>query len=133
MGWHPHCRLQRHTPTGRQYRRELGNLALQGKESIVDGGEFDGLSINYLTERHPAEILGSTVTERYGNRFPLLIKFLDSNADLSVQVHPDDTLAAERHNDSGKAELWYSIAPPKAHTTTPASRKSCPRSNSATR
>lgn len=86
---------------------------LQGKESIVDGGVFDKLTINELTERHPAEILGSTVTERYGNRFPLLIKFLDSNADLSVQVHPDDTLAAERHNDSGKAELWYSIAPAK--------------------
>lgn len=86
---------------------------LQGKESVVDGGEFDKLSINELTNRFPAEILGSTVVGRYGNRFPLLIKFIDSNADLSVQVHPDDALAAHRHNDSGKAELWYSIAPAK--------------------
>ena len=53
--------------------------------------------------------IGKTVNEIYGGEFPLLIKFIDAKQDLSIQVHPDDKLAAERHNCKGKTEMWYVI------------------------
>ena len=49
------------------------------------------------------------VYKRFGNQFPLLVKFIDSRQDLSVQVHPDDKLAMERHGCAGKTEMWYVI------------------------
>ena len=64
-----------------------------GSESVVAEG--------------PAE--GKTLSEVYGGEFPLLIKFIDAHQDLSIQVHPDDALAAERHHCKGKTEMWYII------------------------
>ena len=52
---------------------------------------------------------GKTISEVYGGEFPLLIKFIDAHRDLSIQVHPDDALALERHNCKGKSEMWYII------------------------
>ena len=52
---------------------------------------------------------GRTLSEVYGGEFPLLIKFIDAHQDLSIQVHPDDALAAVRHNCKGKTEMWYII------------------------
>lgn len=52
---------------------------------------------------------GKTLNEVYGGEFPLLIKFIDAKQDLSIQVHPDDKLAAERHGCKGKTEMWYVI------------------------
>jgi len=86
---------------------------IPGIESVVDGGEFDGMPLGRLVETYPEELLGKDVYSKYGAKFPLLIKFIDSNADLSVQVHPNDALAGERHNQWGKTEMWYSIAPAK--------------------
>lgn len=40
-------------------------------------------------------------------QFPLLVKFIDTHMPLSIQVHPDDALAAERHHCLGKTEMWY--------------------------
>lgn len=61
-------------------------------------------------------LAGKKITDIYPGQFPLLIKFIDANADLSIQVHPDDTLAAQRHNCKGKTEMWYIIdAKPGAH------------------
>lgn len=88
---------------------ELSPMA--GNESVVDGGDFDGRTLPSLVEEFPDEILGAPVAARYGSKFPLLIKFIDSNDDLSIQVHPDDSLAAKRHNSLGKTEMWYSIDP----------------------
>ncbi|MGD1892814.1 MAG: type I phosphomannose isomerase catalytic subunit [Cyclobacteriaceae bacterium] len=51
--------------------------------------------------------MGERVYQNYGNEFPLLIKFIDANDDLSIQVHPDDELAQKRHNSFGKTEMWY--------------------------
>ena len=48
-----------------------------------------------------------TVPKKFGDEFPLLVKFIDANDDLSVQVHPDDALAKKRHNSFGKTEMWY--------------------------
>jgi len=77
--------------------------------SIVDGGELDGESLADLLEKYQAELVGDKVYKHFGNIFPLLIKFIDANEDLSIQVHPDDELGKKRHNSFGKTEMWYVI------------------------
>lgn len=70
---------------------------------------------------------GRTLTEVYGGRFPLLVKFIDARKDLSIQVHPDDCLAARRHGCSGKTEMWYIIgADEGAHLISGMSREITP-------
>lgn len=76
-------------------------------ESIVAEGPWKGRSINTLLKQFPDAILGKKVVEHYGKSFPLLIKFIDAKIPLSVQVHPDDTLAKKRYNTLGKSEMWY--------------------------
>ncbi|MEM6517267.1 MAG: type I phosphomannose isomerase catalytic subunit, partial [Bacteroidota bacterium] len=56
---------------------------------------------------HGKEILGMKNHQRFGNKFPLLIKFIDAKRDLSVQLHPNDKLARQRHDSFGKTEMWY--------------------------
>ena len=53
------------------------------------------------------DLVGEVPYERYGNEFPLLVKFIDSNDSLSIQVHPDDALATRRGLGHGKSEMWY--------------------------
>ncbi|MCM1066778.1 MAG: class I mannose-6-phosphate isomerase [Muribaculaceae bacterium] len=84
---------------------------MPGHESVVEGGELDGLTLPEAIERYGKDIMGQRLMESTGGKFPLLVKFIDSNDDLSIQVHPDDELAAKRHNSLGKTEMWYSIAP----------------------
>lgn len=78
-----------------------------GDVSVVANGNFTGVSLNELLQGYPKEILGTTVCERFGDAFPLLFKFLDAKDDLSIQLHPNDVLAKERHNSFGKTEMWY--------------------------
>lgn len=80
---------------------------VKGDESVVASGEYAGATIAELAERFRGELLGEHVWNRTGAEFPLLIKFIDAHSDLSVQVHPDDKLAAERHGSKGKTEMWY--------------------------
>lgn len=80
-----------------------------GNESVVSNGFLKGNDLNELIEVYMEDLLGDKVFETYGNEFPLLIKILDSNDWLSIQVHPDDELAAARHDGSGKTEMWYVI------------------------
>ncbi len=75
--------------------------------SVVANGAFKGLNLNQLIDKYPAEILGVNSIQNFGNNFPLLFKFLDAKEDLSIQVHPNDKLAKERHNSFGKTEMWY--------------------------
>lgn len=84
---------------------------LPGHESIVAAGPYAGITLNALVAKFPEEILGNKVHERYNGQFPLLVKIIDSNKDLSVQVHPDDNLASTRHNANGKTEMWYCVDP----------------------
>lgn len=88
---------------------ELSPMA--GHESIVESGDYAGETLPELMAEHGREILGDRLYERYGTKFPLLIKFIDSTQDLSIQVHPDDDLARRRHNSLGKTEMWYSVDP----------------------
>lgn len=83
--------------------------AVPGHESVVSGGPFDGEKLTDLIERYGEKLLGRKVVEKYGLRFPLLVKIIDAADNLSVQVHPDDSLAAKRHNSLGKTEMWYII------------------------
>jgi len=77
--------------------------------SVVDGGALDGQSLADLLEQYKDELVGKKVYDHFGNIFPLLVKFIDANDDLSIQVHPNDELAKKRHNSFGKTEMWYVI------------------------
>lgn len=77
--------------------------------SVVKGGKLDGQSLTRLIDTFKGRLVGQKVYEQFGNQLPLLIKFLDAQEDLSIQVHPDDQLAKERHNSFGKTEMWYVI------------------------
>ena len=75
--------------------------------SVVSDGFLKGNSLAELLEVYMGDLVGDAVYEKFGNEFPLLIKFIDACDDLSVQVHPNDELAEERHNSYGKTEMWY--------------------------
>ncbi len=82
---------------------------VDGDVSVVSGGSFEGTPLTELLSSFRELLVGERVYERFGNEFPLLIKFIDANQDLSVQVHPDDELAAKRGVGFGKTEMWYMI------------------------
>ncbi len=87
---------------------ELSGIAEES--SVIENGTFSGGDLSILLKQHGAALMGKKNYEYFGNEFPLLIKFIDANADLSIQVHPNDVLAKERHNSSGKTEMWYVLA-----------------------
>ncbi|GAB3251574.1 class I mannose-6-phosphate isomerase [Larkinella harenae] len=86
---------------------EISGVA--GNISVVAEGPLKGKSLQELLEHYKEELVGQHVYEQFGNEFPLLVKFIDANDDLSIQVHPNDKLAKERHNSFGKTEMWYII------------------------
>ena len=84
---------------------EIADMGVE--DSVVSEGWLAGNTISELMETYMEKIVGEDVYNYYGRQFPLLIKFLDIHEKLSVQVHPDDELAAERYDSLGKAEIWY--------------------------
>ena len=85
-----------------------------GHESVVVErgiiGDVDlGLNLTQLIDKYKGLLVGERVYRTFGNTFPLLVKFIDSRQDLSVQVHPDDQLAQKRHKCPGKTEMWYVV------------------------
>jgi mannose-6-phosphate isomerase len=80
---------------------------VKGDISVVAEGELAGKALTDLLEEYKGELAGNKVFEKFGTEFPLLIKFIDANDDLSIQVHPNDELAKKRHNSFGKTEMWY--------------------------
>jgi len=81
-----------------------------GSVSVVANGELKGKSLTDLIELAPEAFLGKSVYARFGKEFPLLIKFIDAEDNLSIQVHPNDELARKRHNSFGKTEMWYVVS-----------------------
>jgi mannose-6-phosphate isomerase len=77
--------------------------------SVVENGELAGNNLQELIEIYMDELVGEKVFTKYGKEFPLLVKFIDANADLSIQVHPNDLQARERHHAFGKTEMWYAL------------------------
>ena len=85
-----------------------------GNESIVSNGELAGRTISELIKEYGPELLGRHIYETYGEKFPLLIKFIDARDDLSIQVHPDDAMAQAVHDQPfGKTEMWYVVSADK--------------------
>jgi mannose-6-phosphate isomerase len=78
-----------------------------GSETSVMNGFLKGNELNELVEVYMEDLVGEVSFQRYGNEFPILVKFIDSNDYLSIQVHPNDALAAKRGIGSGKSEMWY--------------------------
>ena len=88
--------------------------AVPGHESVAVErgiiGDVDlGLNLAQLIDKYKGLLVGERVYKKYGNTFPLLVKFIDSRQDLSVQVHPNDKLAQKRHGCPGKTEMWYVV------------------------
>ena len=85
-----------------------------GNESVVSNGELAGTTITELINEYGPELLGHKVYETYGEKFPLLIKFIDARDDLSIQVHPDDSTAQSVHSEPfGKTEMWFVVSADK--------------------
>ena len=110
---------------------ELSGVA--GNESVVAEGPLKGKTIAELVKEYKGELVGEHVYANTGDEFPLLIKFIDALTDLSIQVHPNDELAAVRHNGSkGKTEMWYVVdAAPGAHLLTGLTEKITPEQYAA--
>ncbi|QYA26359.1 mannose-6-phosphate isomerase [Gramella sp. MT6] len=80
---------------------------VDGNISIVESGPEKGTRLTDLISKYKGELVGKGIYSKFGNDFPLLIKFIDAKTDLSVQLHPNDELAKQRHNSFGKTEMWY--------------------------
>ena len=81
--------------------------SVPGSVSKVANGALQGSLLTDVIAQYKEALVGEHVYKRFGTQFPLLFKFIDASQDLSVQLHPDDTLAQERHNSFGKTEMWY--------------------------
>ncbi|WP_109302391.1 type I phosphomannose isomerase catalytic subunit [Aquimarina sp. AU474] len=80
---------------------------VDGDESVISNGVLTGQTLPEVLEIYKEQLVGNHVYEHFKNKFPLLIKFIDAKKPLSIQVHPNDQLAQERHNSFGKTEMWY--------------------------
>jgi len=97
---------------------------VDGCQSMVSNGFLEGNELNEVLEIYMDELVGEKVYLTYGNEFPILVKFIDANDYLSIQVHPDDALAARRNIGKGKTEMWYILdAEPEAELITGFNRK----------
>ncbi|MEI6173113.1 MAG: type I phosphomannose isomerase catalytic subunit [Bacteroidota bacterium] len=97
---------------------------VDGCQSMVSNGFLEGNELNEILEIYMDELVGEKVYLTYGNEFPILVKFIDANDYLSIQVHPDDALAARRNIGKGKTEMWYILdAEPEAELITGFNRK----------
>ncbi len=82
---------------------------VKDNESVVSEGEFEGKMLNELVAELKEKLVGEENYERFGNSFPLLVKFIDAQQDLSIQVHPDDETAHRQGKPMGKTEMWYAL------------------------
>jgi mannose-6-phosphate isomerase len=83
---------------------------VKGNETIVATGQDKGKSLNQLVREQKGRLVGEENYQRFGDEFPLLIKFIDARQDLSIQVHPDDEIAQRHGKSHGKTEMWYAFA-----------------------
>lgn len=111
--WGGHALLEKkgaqlgHVDKTKRYGESWDISCVKGDISVAANGMLKGNNLQELIEVYMGDLVGERVFEKFGLEFPLLIKTLDCNDVLSVQVHPDDALAAERHNSYGKTEMWY--------------------------
>jgi len=80
---------------------------VSGDETVVAEGALKGKTLRDLIKEFKGDFVGQTVYEKFGEDFPLLIKFIDAKTPLSIQVHPSNEVAKKRHNSFGKNEMWF--------------------------
>jgi mannose-6-phosphate isomerase len=83
--------------------------AIEPDCSVVKNGFLAGNSLNELIEIYMGDLVGEKIFDSFGTEFPLLIKFIDAQSDLSVQIHPDNETAQKLHRGNGKTEMWYIV------------------------
>ncbi|NLA64089.1 MAG: mannose-6-phosphate isomerase [Bacteroidales bacterium] len=83
--------------------------AVEDNVSVIENGELANTPLDVLIGEAKEKLVGKKNFDKFGTKFPLLIKFIDARDDLSIQVHPDDEMAKERHNSFGKTEMWYIV------------------------
>ena len=106
-------RLETHfgkNPGGKNNIGESWELsAVEDNVSVVSNGYLAGNDLQELIEVYMGELVGEKVFDQFGQEFPLLIKLIDANEDLSIQVHPDYEVSRKRHNAYGKTEMWVAL------------------------
>ena len=80
---------------------------VKDNETIVKEGPLKGKSLNEVVAELKDRLVGKENYQRFGDEFPLLIKFIDARQDLSIQVHPNDEIAHKQGKPHGKTEMWY--------------------------
>lgn len=80
---------------------------LSGNSSQVINGFLKGNTLEELLSVYMGDLVGEKIFQACGEAFPLLIKFIDANDDLSIQVHPDDAMSEKLYGENGKTEMWY--------------------------
>lgn len=103
------ARMGKKLPEGKKIGESWELSGVQNDISVVSNGKLKGNNLEELIEVYMGELVGEKVYEKFGVEFPLLIKLIDAQDVLSIQVHPDDELARERHNSYGKTEMWYVV------------------------
>lgn len=83
--------------------------AVPSSISVISNGVYAGQNLTEVISQWPARILGGKVARKYRGQLPLLVKFIDAERDLSIQVHPNDEMAQREHGKLGKSEIWYII------------------------
>lgn len=94
-------------PTDELYGESWEVSCHQAGMSYVENGEFKGKSLEDIFKKYGTKLVGEEIVEKYGEKFPLLIKYLDINDKLSVQVHPSNEYALRVEKEFGKSEVWY--------------------------
>ncbi|HDZ40463.1 MAG TPA: mannose-6-phosphate isomerase [Bacteroidetes bacterium] len=94
-------------PEGAKIGESWEISGVQGDISLIANGFLEGNNLEEIVEVYMGDLVGEKIFEKFGREFPLLIKFIDAGEDLSVQVHPPDELAKQRHHAYGKTEMWY--------------------------
>lgn len=82
---------------------------VEGSISVVSNGNLAGKDLHEILTIFQDKLVGKAIYQRFGNTFPLLVKFIDAQQDLSLQVHPDNALAKARNQGLGKTEMWYMV------------------------
>jgi mannose-6-phosphate isomerase len=80
---------------------------VENDTSVVSNGSFIGKDLKQLITDFKGALVGEKIYAHFGDKFPLLIKYIDAKEALSIQLHPNDELAQKRHNSFGKTEMWY--------------------------
>lgn len=103
------CKFKDITPVREGIGESWEISCVTGNVSVVSNGLLTGMGLDRVLSQAGERLVGKEIYQKFGNTFPLLIKFIDARKELSIQVHPNDALAKERHNSFGKTEMWYII------------------------